>query len=75
MTVPVHKIGAKEREMPPADYVGQAVEPLYNREDVRDEDLPWFQASQISNGAPLERYGSIPCTRLQMVLTSAKTSC
>ncbi|EKG17872.1 PAP/25A-associated [Macrophomina phaseolina MS6] len=54
-SLPLAKIGARERELPPADYVGQVVEPLYNRDDVRDEDLPWFQASRLPNAKPLER--------------------
>ncbi|OJD37072.1 pap 25a-associated [Diplodia corticola] len=44
-----------DREVPPADYLGRYVEPLQKRDDVRDEDLPWFAASLRSGATPMER--------------------
>lgn len=53
--VSIESIGAKNRESPPLDYVGEYVEPLYDRKDVKDEGLPWFAASQLPNATALER--------------------
>ncbi|KAB2580058.1 Non-canonical poly(A) RNA polymerase protein Trf4-1 [Lasiodiplodia theobromae] len=54
-TMPIYHIGAKERSLPPVDYVGEYLEPLHSRDDVRDEDLPWFAASLRSDATPMER--------------------
>ncbi|GME40814.1 PAP/25A-associated [Neofusicoccum parvum] len=51
------RVGAKVRGVPPADYVGEYVEPLYDRQDVLEEDLPWSAASRLANGTALERSG------------------
>ncbi|KAL0254895.1 hypothetical protein SLS55_009419 [Diplodia seriata] len=48
---------APDRVVPPPDYLGQYVEPLHNRDDVRDEDLPWFASSLRSGATSMERSG------------------
>lgn len=53
--VSVYRVGAKDRGVPPADYVGEYVKPLYDRQDVLEEDLPWSAASRLANGTALER--------------------
>ncbi|KAL1640131.1 hypothetical protein SLS58_007245 [Diplodia intermedia] len=46
---------APDRVVPPPDYLGQYVEPLHDRDDVRDEDLPWFASSLRSGATSMER--------------------